>query len=103
MKLAIHWYQKSCASQEDWPQLHHVCYWELIWAHQFSQDWWGAHRYATLLFNESKWSRCFYAYQMAVMLCMVLQCCLFLFCLNFLFTFCQLLVYLPTYFFLGAG
>jgi len=71
MKLAIHWYQKSCASQEDWPQLHHVCYWELIWAHQFSQDWWGAHRYATLLFNESKWSRCFYAYQMAVMLCMV--------------------------------
>ena len=71
MKLAIHWYQKSCASQEDWPQLHHVCYWELIWAHQFSQDWWGAHRYAAQLFNESKWSKCFYAYQMAVMLCMV--------------------------------
>ena len=63
MKEAIQWYKASCDSQNEWPQFHHVCYWELVWAHQFSQDWWGAHHYASLLFEESKWSRCFYAYQ----------------------------------------
>ena len=63
MDEAIKWYQASCDSQNEWPQFHHVCYWELIWAHQFKLDWWGAHRFAALLFKDSKWSRCFYAYQ----------------------------------------
>jgi len=71
MDEAIRWYKGSCESQNEWPQFHHVCYWELVWAHQFSRNWWGAHKYANLLFEESKWSRCFYAYQKAAMMCMV--------------------------------
>jgi len=71
MTEAIHWYKASCDSQNEWPQFHHVCYWELAWAHQFSLNWWGAHKYANLLFEESRWSRCFYAYQQAAMMCMV--------------------------------
>lgn len=30
---AIVWYEKSWHSQNLWPQFHHICYWELIWAH----------------------------------------------------------------------
>lgn len=71
MSQAIHWYKAACQSQNEWPQFHHVCYWELIWAHQFKQDWWGAALYAHRLLQESKWSRCFYAYQKAAMMCMV--------------------------------
>lgn len=71
MKRAIQWYKNSCDSQDEWPQLHHVCYWELIWSNQFNQDWWEAYHYASFLFEESKWSKCFYAYQKSVMLCMV--------------------------------
>lgn len=71
MDVAIKWYKASCDSQNEWPQFHHVCYWELVWAHQFCRNWWGAYDYATMLFEESKWSRCFYAYQRAAMMCMV--------------------------------
>ena len=71
MNDAIYWYKASCDSQNEWPQFHHVCYWELVWANQFKRDWWGAHKYANLLFEESKWSRCFYAYQRSAMMCMV--------------------------------
>ena len=71
MNKAIYWYKNSCNSLKEWTQLHHVSYWELIWAHQLSQDWWGAYYYADLLFEESKWSKCFYAYQKAAMLCQV--------------------------------
>ena len=24
---AIEWYNKSCHSQDIWPQFHHICYW----------------------------------------------------------------------------
>jgi hypothetical protein len=71
MQEAIVWYKASCNSQDEWPQFHHICYWELIWANQFSRNWWGAYKYASLLFDESKWSKCFYAYQKGAMMCMV--------------------------------
>lgn len=64
-------YLASQVSQDQWPQFHHVCYWELIWVHQFTRDWWGAAIYANKLLKESKWSKCFYAYQKAAMMCMV--------------------------------
>ena len=51
MKRAIQWYKNSCDSQDEWPQLHHVCYWELIWSNQFNQDWWEAYHYASFLFE----------------------------------------------------
>jgi hypothetical protein len=29
---AIEWYTKSWESQDVWPQFHHLCFWELMWA-----------------------------------------------------------------------
>ena len=71
MPEAIHWYSRSVSSQNDWPQFHHVCYWELYWATAFSRQWRRAAEYASLLLEESKWSRCMYAYQKAAVMCMV--------------------------------
>jgi len=58
-------------SQDDWPQFHHICYWELYWATMMSQQWGNAIHYADLLLKESKWSRCMYSYQKAAIMCMV--------------------------------
>lgn len=58
-------------SQDDWPQFHHICYWELYWANTYAQNWSEAADYARLLYDESKWSRCSYAYQTAATLCMM--------------------------------
>ena len=71
MKTAIHWYKEACNFLEKYPLLCHTYYWELNWAHQYSLDWMGAYHYANLLFEDSKWSKCFYAYQKASLLCMV--------------------------------
>ena len=71
MKTAIYWYKESCKFLEKYPLLCHTYYWELNWAHQYSLDWMGAYHYANLLFEESKWSKCFYGYLKAAMLCMV--------------------------------
>ena len=70
MKTAIHWYKEACNFLEKYPLLCHTYYWELNWAHQYSLDWMGAYHYANLLFEESKWSKCFYGYLKAAMLCM---------------------------------
>ncbi|KAF3687762.1 Tetratricopeptide repeat protein 39B [Channa argus] len=45
------------AAQEEWHQIHHLCYWELMWAYTFEQNWREAYRYADLLCKESKWSQ----------------------------------------------
>ncbi|XP_059092083.1 tetratricopeptide repeat protein 39B-like isoform X2 [Tigriopus californicus] len=62
---AISWYKRSVDSQNDWPQFHHICYWELYWAHVFNCDWSGGWKYSDLLLQESNWSKCIYAYQKA--------------------------------------
>ena len=49
--------QECIQSQQQWRQIHHLCYWELMWAHCFQQDWLEAYRYADLLCKESKWSQ----------------------------------------------
>ena len=69
LEEAKYWYKSACVSE--WPQFHHICYWELIWCHQFGQDWWPAIEYADLLLKESRWSRTFYAYLKAAIMCMV--------------------------------
>ncbi len=71
MDKAIHWYKASCDSQDEWPQFHHICYWELVWTCQYSRDWHQALAYSDKLYQESKWSKCFYAYQKAAMMCMI--------------------------------
>lgn len=65
---SIKWYEKSWKSQNSWPQFHCGCYWELMWAHCILQQWDEAAKYASMLVDESKWSRTIYAYQKAVIL-----------------------------------
>lgn len=45
------------AAQEEWRQIHHLCYWELMWAYSFELRWKEAYRYADLLCKENKWSQ----------------------------------------------
>ena len=71
MEEAMKWYKDSCDSQDEWPQFHHICYWELVWTCQYSRNWRLALHYADKLYQESRWSKCFYAYQKAAMMCMI--------------------------------
>lgn len=71
IETALVWYKKSVASQDDWPQFHHICFWELYWGNMFMQSWKEALVYADRLLEESRWSKCMYAYQKAATLCMM--------------------------------
>ncbi|XP_066576792.1 tetratricopeptide repeat protein 39B isoform X2 [Amia ocellicauda] len=64
-------YQECIASQHEWKQVHHLCYWELMWTHSFQQHWLEAYRYADLLCKESKWSKAIYVFQKAAILSML--------------------------------
>ncbi|XP_063311228.1 tetratricopeptide repeat protein 39B isoform X1 [Pelobates fuscus] len=64
-------FQKCIVAQEEWKQIHHLCYWELMWCYSFQQDWLQAYRYADLLCKESKWSKAIYVYQKAAILSML--------------------------------
>uniref|UniRef100_A0A672YQY9 Tetratricopeptide repeat domain 39B n=1 Tax=Sphaeramia orbicularis TaxID=375764 RepID=A0A672YQY9_9TELE len=59
------------AAQEEWRQIHHLCYWELMWAYSFEQNWREAYHYADLLCKESKWSQAVYMFQKAAILSML--------------------------------
>ncbi|XP_041839522.1 tetratricopeptide repeat protein 39B-like isoform X2 [Melanotaenia boesemani] len=59
------------ATQEEWRQIHHLCYWELMWTYSFEQNWIEAYRYANLLCKENKWSQATYAFQKAAILSML--------------------------------
>ncbi|XP_018591256.1 tetratricopeptide repeat protein 39B-like [Scleropages formosus] len=59
------------AIQQEWRQVHHLCYWELMWIHCFQQQWMEAYRYADLLSKESKWSQATYVFQKAAILSML--------------------------------
>ncbi|MEE6459096.1 hypothetical protein FKM82_000538 [Ascaphus truei] len=50
-------FQECIVAQHEWKQIHHLCYWELMWCFTFQQDWLQAYRYADLLCKESKWSK----------------------------------------------
>lgn len=50
-------YQQCISSQQQWRQIHHACYWELMWTHSYQQDWAQAYQYAQLLCQESRWSK----------------------------------------------
>lgn len=63
--------QECIASQQQWKQIHHLCYWELMWAYSYQQDWLEAYRYADLLCKESRWSKAIYMYQKAAILSML--------------------------------
>ncbi|CAN9509385.1 unnamed protein product [Ophioblennius macclurei] len=58
-------------SQQQWKQIHHLCYWELMWNHTFLQEWTEAFQYAALLYTHSRWSKAIYIYQKAAILSMM--------------------------------
>ncbi|XP_076019360.1 tetratricopeptide repeat protein 39B [Genypterus blacodes] len=64
-------YEECIGSQQEWKQIHHLCYWELMWAHTYQQNWLQAYRYADLLCKESRWSKAIYVYQKAAILSMM--------------------------------
>ncbi|XP_062386667.1 tetratricopeptide repeat protein 39B-like [Sardina pilchardus] len=59
------------AAQQEWRQVHHLCYWELMWSYSYQQNWLEAYRYADLLSKESKWSQATYVFQKASILSMM--------------------------------
>ncbi|KAM9329016.1 tetratricopeptide repeat protein 39B [Gastrophryne carolinensis] len=64
-------FQRCIEAQQEWRQIHHLCYWELMWCYSFQQDWLQAYRYADLLSKESKWSKAIYVYHKAALLSML--------------------------------
>ncbi|KAM4603778.1 tetratricopeptide repeat protein 39B-like isoform 2-T2 [Polymixia lowei] len=59
------------AAQDEWRQIHHLCYWELMWSYSFEQNWREAYRYADLLCKKSKWSQAVFVFQKAAILSML--------------------------------
>uniref|UniRef100_A0A3Q1IVD8 Tetratricopeptide repeat protein 39B n=1 Tax=Anabas testudineus TaxID=64144 RepID=A0A3Q1IVD8_ANATE len=70
-KFAQERFLACIAAQEEWRQIHHLCYWELMWTYSFEQNWREAYRYADLLSKESKWSQAIYVFQKAAILSML--------------------------------
>uniref|UniRef100_A0A8C1HHQ5 Tetratricopeptide repeat protein 39B n=1 Tax=Cyprinus carpio carpio TaxID=630221 RepID=A0A8C1HHQ5_CYPCA len=66
-------FQECVSVQQQWRQIHHLCYWELMWCHSFQQQWRDAYRYADLLCRESRWSKAIYVYQKAAILSMMCE------------------------------
>ncbi|XP_028836032.1 tetratricopeptide repeat protein 39B [Denticeps clupeoides] len=64
-------FQECILAQHQWRQIHHLCYWELMWCHSFLQQWEQAYKYAELLYRESRWSKAIYVYQKAAILSMM--------------------------------
>uniref|UniRef100_A0A3B4FDQ8 Tetratricopeptide repeat protein 39B n=1 Tax=Pundamilia nyererei TaxID=303518 RepID=A0A3B4FDQ8_9CICH len=62
---------RPSVSQQEWKQIHHLCYWELMWTHSYQQEWEQAYQYADLLCKESRWSKAIYVYQKAAILSMM--------------------------------
>ncbi|KAL1782784.1 tetratricopeptide repeat protein 39B-like [Sigmodon hispidus] len=63
--------QECIITQNEWKQVHHLCYWELMWCHIFLQNWKQAYHYANLLFQHSRWSKAIYAYSKAIILALL--------------------------------
>lgn len=68
---AVSRFEECIQSQSEWRQIHHLCYWELMWTHSFRQEWPQAYHYARLLCTESRWSKAIYVYQKAAILSMM--------------------------------
>jgi len=59
---AIKKYESAVSVSVDWKQVHHVCYWELMWCNSFKGNWKEAADHASTLSKESKWSKTAYLY-----------------------------------------
>ncbi|GAB1301353.1 Tetratricopeptide repeat domain 39D [Apodemus speciosus] len=63
--------QECIITQNEWKQVHHLCYWELMWCHIFLQNWKQAYNYANLLYQHSRWSKAIYTYSKAIILALL--------------------------------
>ncbi|XP_053443698.1 tetratricopeptide repeat protein 39B-like [Nycticebus coucang] len=63
--------QECIFTQNEWKQVHHICYWELMWCHIFLQDWKRAYYYADLLSQHSRWSKAIYMYSKAIIMALL--------------------------------
>ncbi|XP_055474663.1 tetratricopeptide repeat protein 39B-like [Psammomys obesus] len=63
--------QECILTQNEWKQVHHLCYWELMWCHIFLQNWKQAYKYANLLSQHSRWSKAIYMYSKAIILALL--------------------------------
>ncbi|XP_065070283.1 tetratricopeptide repeat protein 39B-like [Rhopilema esculentum] len=59
---AIQRYESAVSMNVEWKQIHHVCYWELMWCNSFQGRWKDAVHFASTLAKESKWSKTAYLY-----------------------------------------
>ncbi|KAM9329017.1 tetratricopeptide repeat protein 39B-like [Gastrophryne carolinensis] len=64
-------YQRCIEAQQEWKQIHHFCYWDMMCCCFFQQDWLQAYRYVDILSKESKWSKVTYVYHKAAVLSML--------------------------------
>ncbi|KAK7821596.1 hypothetical protein U0070_014476 [Myodes glareolus] len=63
--------QECIITQNEWKQIHHLCYWELMWCHIFLQNWKQAYNYANLLSQHSRWSKAIYTYSKAILMALL--------------------------------
>nr|XP_007969080.2 tetratricopeptide repeat protein 39B-like [Chlorocebus sabaeus] len=63
--------QECIFTQNEWEQVHHLCYWEFMWCHILLQDWRQAYHYANLLSQHSRWSKAIYVYSKAITLALL--------------------------------
>lgn len=61
-------YKKAIASQKEYVQLGHICYWDLSLAYLALGDWANAYESLHILGTESNWSKAIYTYGQAIAL-----------------------------------
>lgn len=65
---AIETYLLVINNQNQWPQIRHICYWEIMWVNSLQMKWREASLHANKLINESSWSKTIYTYSQAALL-----------------------------------
>lgn len=64
-------YNSTSKIQGLWPQMNHLCFWEMFLAYCFKMDWKSALPHISCLLNENIWSKIIYSYLKASTLIMV--------------------------------
>ena len=62
---ALKAFNRATAANRQWPQLQHMCAFELGWSHFYNLQYEPAAAHWRLLFAENQWSKAFYAYMQA--------------------------------------
>ncbi|XP_076355224.1 tetratricopeptide repeat protein 39A-like [Tachypleus tridentatus] len=70
---AIHLYEKSIKSQEEWRQFHYMCFWEKIWCYCYKCDWVNAAKCCDMMRKDCRWSPATYSYLYCCFLYMQMQ------------------------------